>query len=143
MIDRRRPRIGIELDVVPDDERGRSALHPVPVALEVDAPKLVRDELALVGVEWRVRVEVDHGRRAAVRGGERRRLDGDLALLEVPVRPHRAILHDVSRRRPDVDAHRQLEHRPEPLRPRAGSDHHLLADLDSSLARRHRHDRAV
>ena len=105
------------------------------VALEVDPPELVRHELALVGVERRVGVEVDHGRRAPVGGREHRRVDGDLALLEVPVRPHRTVADDVARGRVDVDRLRQPEHRPEALRPGAGRDHDLLPELDRALAR--------
>ena len=83
--------------------------------------------------ERRVGVEVDHGRRAAVGGFEHQRVDRDLALLQVPVRPHRLVADDVARRRVDVDRHRQPEHGPEALGPRAGRDHELLADRDPAL----------
>ncbi len=45
------------------------------------------------------RVEVDHGRHAAVGEREHLRVDLDLALLQVPVRPHRLVRHDVAGRR--------------------------------------------
>src|SRR5436190_10566193 len=44
-VDVRRLGIGVELDVLPDDERRAAALDAVPVALEVDSPELVGDEL--------------------------------------------------------------------------------------------------
>ena len=124
---------GIELDVAVDGERRGAALHAVAVALEVDAPELVGDELAVVGVERRVRVEMDHGRRAAVRGREHQRVDGDLALLEVPVRPHRAVADDVARRRVMSIVSGMPSMRPEPRGPGPGRDDDLLADLDRIL----------
>ena len=75
--------------------------------------------VAVVGVERRVGVEVDHRRRAAVGGREHQRVDRDLALLEIPVRPHRLVAGDVARGSVDVDRHREAEHPPELLRPRA------------------------
>ena len=47
------------LDVAADRQRRGAALDAVAVVLEVDAPELVGDELAVVGVERRVGVEVD------------------------------------------------------------------------------------
>ena len=69
------------VDVPADDERRGAALDAVTVALVVDAPEFVRDQLATVRVERRVRVQVDDRGRAPVGGGEHPRVDGDLALL--------------------------------------------------------------
>jgi len=79
--------------------------------------------------------EVDDGRGAAVGGGEHRRVDGDLAFLEVPVDPHRPVLDDIAVRSADVDRRREAEHAPEVPRPRPGREHDLLADLDPAAAR--------
>ncbi len=110
-------------------------MHAVTVSLEVDPPQLVGDELAVVRVERGVGVEMDDGRITPVGGCEHERVDTDLPFLEVPVRPHRAVLDDLARRRPDVDLHRLSQHRPEPLRPRAWSKDELLADSDATFGR--------
>ena len=68
------------------------------VGLEVDAPGLVGDQRAVVGVQRRVRVDVQHGRRRAVGGHELRRVEVRLALLQVPVGPHRLVARDARRR---------------------------------------------
>ena len=88
---------------------------------------------AVVGVEGCVGVEMDHGRSAAVGRVEHERVDRDLALLEVPVRPHRLVAGDVTGRGVDVDRHGQAEEAPEALGPRPGGDHDLLADRQTSF----------
>src|SRR2546428_13464109 len=88
------------------------------VTFEVDAPKLIGDDLAVVGVQRRVAVEMDDRRRAPVDGRKREWIDADLALLQVPVRPHRLVPNNAAPRNPDVDRHRQPAPTPEPLRPR-------------------------
>ena len=102
-----------------DRQRRGAALDAVAILLVVDAPQLVGDELAVVGVERRVGVEVDDRRHRAVLEREQRGVDRDLALLQVPVRPHRLVACDVAVRLVHVDRGRQLEHRPEVLGPRA------------------------
>ncbi len=89
----------------------------------------------MVRVQRRVGVEVDDRRRTAVRGREHQRVDADLAFLQVPVRPHRALADDLTRGRRDVDPVRQAEERPEARRPRPRRDHDLLAHLDRALTR--------
>ena len=89
--------------------------------------------VAVVAVERSVGVEVDDGWRAAVRGREHERIDGDLAFLQVPVRPHAHVVLDVPRRSADVDRVRETQHAPEMLRPGTRGDHELLADPDPAL----------
>src|SRR5207245_10946219 len=95
-IDVRRLGIGIELDVLLDDERRGAALDAVTIAFEIDAPELVGDELPGVRVQRRVGVEMDDRRPSAVGGGERERIDANLSLLKVPVRPHRPVLYGIA-----------------------------------------------
>ena len=73
-VDVGRRRVRVELDVAVDRQRRRAALDAVAVALEVVAPELVGDEPAVVGVERRVGVEVDH--RAARRRRRSRTMSG-------------------------------------------------------------------
>ncbi len=94
---------GSTLEVGADRQRRGAALHAVAVALVVDAPQLVGDQLAVVVVQRRVGVDVDHRRSGAVAAVEHLRVDRDLALLQVPVRPHVLAPVDVAGRRADVD----------------------------------------
>src|SRR5437867_3140612 len=82
--------------VLADDEGRGASLDAVSVPLEVDAPELVGDKLPVVGRQRRVGIEVDDRGRSAVGGGKRERIDLNLSLLKVPVRPHRAVLDDVA-----------------------------------------------
>ena len=59
-VDVRRRGVGIELDVAVDGQGRGAALHAIAVALEVDPPQLVGHEVAVVRVQRRVGVEVDH-----------------------------------------------------------------------------------
>ena len=71
------------------------------------------------------------------------RVDADLALLQVPVRPHRLVARDVARRRVHVDRVGQPEHAPELPRPRAWRDDDLLSHLDAAGRGLDGGDRAV
>ena len=84
------------------------------VLLEVDAPLLVGDERAVVGVERRVAVHVQDRRQRAVGRDEHARVDVDLALLEVPVGPHLALLAPAtsSRRGRPSSSHSRAIHGP-------------------------------
>jgi hypothetical protein len=83
-----------------------------------------------------VAVDVEDRRQAAVGLHEDARVDVDLALLEVPVGPHLAILAG------DLETPRQPQHLPELCDPRPDRDDHLL-DCHGPLAGVHARDRAV
>jgi hypothetical protein len=84
-----------------------------------------------------VAVDVDDCGWATIRRYERRRIDRDLTLLEVPVGPHRLVRGDTSVGLADVQAARQAEPLPDRCDPRADGDDDLL-DLDRAGARLHR-----
>src|SRR5436309_15963036 len=86
---------------------------------------------------------MDHRRSTAVSELEQLRVDLNLALLQIPIGPHRAVANDLSRRRTDVDRWREAEHLPETLCPRAGGDDELLADSDAPAVRLDGGDRVV
>ena len=60
------------------------------------------------------------------------RIDADLALLKVPVRPHRLVLDDVAVGVRTSIVGGKPEHLPKLFRPRARCEHELFADLDPS-----------
>ena len=111
----------VELDVAVDGQRRRAALDAVAVALEVDAPELVRDELTVVRVERRVGVEMDH------RGAPPSVVANTSGSTVISPSWRFQYVHigrsgHLAGRSADVDPLGQPEQRPEPLRPRAGRD---------------------
>ena len=69
---------------------------------------------------------MQHRRGVPVGGHEARRVDRDLALLQVPVGPHRPVAGDGPVRRGDVEPRRQAEHVPQLRDPRPDGDDHVL-----------------
>ena len=129
-------RVGVDGERRADGQRRRAALHALAVGLEVDAPRLVGDERAVVGAQRRVGVDVQHGRGRAVGGHELRGVELRLALLQVPVGPHRLVRGDRAVGLVDVEPVGQVEHRPQLRHPRPDGDHDLL-DGDVAGARVH------
>jgi hypothetical protein len=78
------------------------------------------------------------GGRAAVGGDEARRVDLHLALLEVPVSPHRQVFSERPIGPADVDAAGQAQHLPQRGDPRADGDDDLIR---AHIPKRGVHDR--
>ena len=127
--------------VWPSLQRLRAALHGLAVGLEVDAPGLARDQPRCVVAQGLIAVDVEHGRLLAVIGHEQPRVELDLALLQIPVGPHRQVALERAVGLADVDPSRQAEQRPDGGDPRADRDHDVFG-VDRPVARVDGGDRA-
>ena len=71
---------------------------------------------------------MQHGRGGAVGRHELARVEGHLALLQVPVGPHRPVAGDAAVGLVHVEPGGQVEHRPQARDPGPDGDHDLLGD---------------
>ncbi len=134
-------RVRVHLGELLEGDRRGAALDGVLVRLDVDAPRLVGDEAPAVVQQRRGAVDVQDRRRGARGRHEGGGIDVDLALLQVPGRPHRHVVGDGAVGLAHVEGVGLAEHLPQVGDPRADGDHDLL-DLDRAPVCAHRGDGA-